>query len=158
MASCPHQVEVTPSPVTWLLSIILSGFAMIVGGSIYIGWRSDPPLFISWLKDSEMASWMGSIQHALQNHFNTLPEWMIYSLPNALWAFAYSNLICLLWHQRKGWGKALWVATAPLLPIAWELSQFLNVIPGVFCWADLSLGLVGAVAGILMFTNKVIGS
>lgn len=136
-------------------TVAISGLSVLLGGLIYVVWRPIPPAFITWIKNPELRGFISNFQYGIQSYIPVLPDWMLYSLPNVLWAFAYSFLICRLWHQHAGWAKWAWVSTALLLPIIWELFQHLHLMSGTFCWVDLSLGMVGAGFGIGIYLIKI---
>jgi len=84
----------------------------------------------------------------------SLPQWFVFSLPNGLWAFAYSLLITVIWGGSKSWIRFLWWATIPLLVIGFEVLQLIQTIPGTFCTQDMILGVAGLLLGILVGSGK----
>lgn len=153
-----RQKFVASKAIPLVHTVVISGLSVLLGGLIYVVWRPIPPAFITWIKNSEVRDLMSAMQQGIQQNIPVLPDWMVYSLPNAFWAFAYSYLLCNLWYRQNGWEKWLWVSTAPMLPIGWEVLQYFSVLPGTFCWLDLSLGLIGACIGIVMGKKRKISS
>jgi hypothetical protein len=81
---------------------------------------------------------------------HSLPDWVIYSLPNALWAYALTAFMLRLWGRRLTRGSAPWILVGPLLAIGWEVGQSSGLVPGTFDLTDLLfvvLALAAAFAG-----------
>lgn len=136
------------------LYIILSGFAIFVGGLIYILLRPSEHLFFGWIRLAVPDQWISSARSLSPPLSQLLPEWFVYSLPNALWAFAYALLITGIWSDSRSWPKYLWMASIPLLVVGFEILQYPGLIPGTFCIQDIALGLLGLVLGIFVGTMK----
>jgi hypothetical protein len=77
------------------------------------------------------------------------PDWMVYSLPNGLWAFAYALIITRIWGRNKSWPRIIWLASIPALVLGFETLQFWGIVHGTFCLQDLALGLTGIILGII---------
>ncbi len=121
--------------------------AVLTGGVIYILFRPVEPLFFNWIHDMGAGNILSGIRKLslpLQNH---IPRWLIYSLPNGLWAFAYTLIIGTLWLGSQSQLRYFWFATIPVLVLGYELLQLINVLPGTFCLLDSSFGLTGIFAG-----------
>ncbi|RPI42327.1 MAG: hypothetical protein EHM46_05330 [Bacteroidetes bacterium] len=130
------------------VTTILSGTAILLGGLIYIFLRPGEPLFLDWAR----ATGLGSlVDHLRPGSFDPalLPAWSVYSLPGALWAFAYSLTITGIWSGSHHPVKFLWLATIPVLVLGFELLQAPGIIPGTFSILDLVFGILGAGAGFL---------
>ena len=66
---------------------------VIVGGLIYLTYRTDSLLMLGWFNNiglSDTVDFLRSNQH-LQNL--TIPNWIKFSLPDALWLF-HSTMLC----------------------------------------------------------------
>jgi hypothetical protein len=133
-----------------LLYICLSAFALLAGGIIYIIFRSSEPLFFSWTNSTQVIHWINIIRSSSLSLSKVLPEWIVYSLPNGLWAFGYSLLITGIWRGSKSLLRYFWFASIPLLVLGFEFLQFARLIPGTFCSQDIALGIAGIVLGIMV--------
>lgn len=84
-------------------------------------------------------------------HFSIhFPNWVVYSLPNGFWAFAYALIITAIWSGSISRLKYFWMSSIPLLVYGYEILQYFGVITGTFCRLDLALGTAGLLAGILI--------
>lgn len=136
------------------LYILLSAFAISVGGLIYILLRPSEPIFFSWISIEGLDHWINPAKSLSPPLSQLLPEWFVFSLPNGLWAFAYALLITSIWSGSKSWLKYFWLASIPLLVLGFEILQHPGIIPGTFCIQDMALGMIGLVLGIFFGTMK----
>jgi len=138
------------------LCILLCAFAIFLGGIIYILFRPAEAIFFNWIHPVGLDNWFNIARHKSLSLNLYLPEWIVFSLPNGLWAFAYALLITCIWSGSKTFSRYFWMASIPLLVLGFEILQYARVIPGTFCMRDITLGLVGLITGIQVGikTNK----
>lgn len=72
-------------------------------------------------------------------------EWVVYSLPDALWMFSLSLFILTVWEFRLKAGALFWLVTAGITGILLESLQYTGLIPGTFDRLDLILTAIAAV-------------
>jgi len=129
------------------LGICLTILSLLLGGSIYLFFRGESLLLfriIEWLKFSEELQQIRVILYPMQSLF---PEWVIYSLPNALWVFSFSIYMALIESTKKFWLFAVWGASLSL-----ELLQVVRLVPGTFSMIDLIMILIAcAMSGLYIF-------
>ena len=136
------------------LYIFLSGLAIFIGGLIYILLRPSEHLFFGWISMAGLEQWMSparSVSPALGQLF---PEWLVFSLPNGLWSFAYALLITRIWSGSRSWLKYFWMATIPVMVLGFEILQQSGTIPGTFSLSDLAFGISGMVLGVFSGSLK----
>jgi hypothetical protein len=137
------------------LHIFMCAIALIAGGIIYLLFRPDEVLFFRWMRTLGFKS---LISYFRQNSFSInihLPEWVVYSLPNGLWAFAYALLITRIWAGSKSTFKYFWIGSIPGLVLGFEILQFTGTIPGTFCLQDIALGMTGMTIGYILGSKSV---
>jgi hypothetical protein len=79
------------------------------------------------------------------------PKWVIYSLPNALWLFSGIISFQLIWQKIKK-QMIVWISIFTFMAIMFEISQLLNIIPGVFDCTDLLFLIISiALASLYIF-------
>ncbi|NQU86513.1 MAG: hypothetical protein HQ541_12200 [Mariniphaga sp.] len=132
------------------LYISISVIALLSGGLFYILFRPAEPVFFDWFRSLGVEKWLSLIRQKSLSFNLFLPEWLVYSLPSGLWAFAYSILITGIWWQSKSRIKYFWFASILLLVIGWEILQLTGVVSGAYSFGDILAGLVGVAAGVLI--------
>lgn len=144
----------TRRSLNWFL-YTLSGMAIILGGSIYLFLRPEEVLFLQWARSTGLDAMVSMLRPANSYMFSSLPTWTLYSLPGALWAFAYALIITRLWAGKRHWIRYVWLSTIPLLVLGFELLQYPGILPGTFSITDLITSLLGSAAGIFIgITSK----
>jgi hypothetical protein len=133
----------------------LSAIALLAGGIIYILFRTSRPAFFNWISAFGLEKWLNIARQSTLSQNLYLPKWIVFSLPNGLWAFAYALLITTIWSDSKSWLKYFWMASIPLLVLGFEILQYPKIIPGTFCIQDLALGIAGLTIGIIVGTKII---
>jgi glycopeptide antibiotics resistance protein len=121
-----------------------------LGAFIYILFRPSEHLFFSWFAYIGLDDWFDSIRYHSLSQSLHIPGWIVFSLPNGLWAFSYALLITTIWSDSHAWIKYLWLASIPVLVIGFEVLQYTGTIHGTFCIQDMALGILGIILGYLV--------
>ncbi len=129
---------------------LLPASAVLLGMMIYVLARPDEPAAFLWARSHGMDGLLDALRPGYSNPVTTLPSWIVYSLPNALWAFAYSILITRIWAGNRQLISYFWMATIPVLVLSTELLQYPEILPGTFSIADLIAGILGMAAGFII--------
>lgn len=132
---------------------LLAFATLFVGAMIYVLWRQDTLVYFGWLDMVGLSAPVETMRAYSIPFYPSIPDWMVYSLPNGLWAFSYALLIACLWRDNTSKIKYLWYASVPLLCIGWEMLQFTGTIRGVFCFNDLFLSAAGVGLGMFVGLN-----
>lgn len=103
-----------------------------------------------WANLSSHTAWLMSLRTVVPQN---IPDWIIYALPDGLWACSYTILIGTIWDFNVEKCLAI-MAIIPLMGILSELLQCCNVLPGVFDWHDLVAYSLGFVIGIA-YINRI---
>ncbi|MCE7926432.1 MAG: hypothetical protein DYG98_25585 [Haliscomenobacteraceae bacterium CHB4] len=110
------------------------------GTMIYALWRGIP------LIDSS-----GEIFPLL--YARNAPDWIIYSLPDSLWCYAFLSTIFLIW-KKPSISHFLWLGLAIVIALLSEVLQAFNFIHGTFDWNDLIAYTVAVTAFCLNFQRS----
>ncbi|MCF8358905.1 MAG: hypothetical protein K9H26_09115 [Prolixibacteraceae bacterium] len=121
--------------------------ALLTGTVIYCFFRPEKP---SLLNIFNAPGWIKN-----QSINNPLSEWLIYSLPDGLWAFAYTVIIITIWKGHLTIIRYFWYATIPVLIFGFELLQLSGKLPGTFCLQDMVFSAAGIIAGIIISKSKI---
>ena len=130
----------------------LSVLSVFFGGMVYILLRPEKAQFFDSFDDlgiSEITDWLREFTVPASRFF---PDWLVYALPNGLWAFAYTLLILTIWKENNSTYKYIWYISIPVLIFGFEFMQLTDNISGTFAFGDVISGFAGIVFGI--FTIK----
>ena len=134
----------------FILQILFAIVPVVTGGLIYLLWRPGPIKFFAWFEDIGLGNLLLSIRQYSLKPPSIMPNFVVYSLPNGLWAFSFAFIVTLLWCNHKSPLKFLWLATIPVVGLGYETLQAVEVISGTFCFVDLSLCIAGVLTGTLL--------
>ncbi len=137
------------------LQIIISAIALLAGGMVYILFRPSEQVFFRWISALGFDSWFNLARNSSIPSSLIVPQWVVYSLPGGLWAFAYALLITAIWSGSKSWLKYFWMVSIPILVLGYEILQLAGIIPGTFCIQDIAFGIIGLTAGIFVGTKII---
>ena len=107
------------------LKSIAAGLLLVLGGAIYIIFRSQTLLY---RLVGEGWPWMNTLRTAaaeLLQRSSTMGEFVVFSLPDGLWATAYILLMDVRHHKAPIRVRVAWAAVIPLIGAAAELLQAL---------------------------------
>lgn len=135
--------------------LFLSALAVSLGGTIYIFLRPSEHVFFGWISAVGSDRWLSLARHNPILAGPLFPEWFVFSLPNGLWAFAYSLLITSIWSGSKSWLKYFWMTSIPVLVLGFEILQYAGVIPGTFCMQDMAMAGAGISMGFIIGSKKI---
>ena len=126
----------------------MSASALILGGAIYVLFYTSQPVFFSWIRAAGLNNWLILTRQYSLTASSTLPQWIVYSLPDGLWAFAYALLITGIWIRSNSGLKYFWMSTIPVLIIGLELLQYTGLVKGTFSFQDIAFEITGLLTGI----------
>jgi hypothetical protein len=116
---------------------------LLLGGLIYILFRSNKLYVNKWLLNHTLGFELQSIRTYTLSIRDYLPEWLIYSLPDALWMLSLSTLTHNIWKDESKKNRIIWSLIPLMIAVSWEVAQGLKLIKGTFDWIDiLFYGLV----------------
>jgi hypothetical protein len=117
-----------------ILTVLLP---LTIGGLTYILFRAASLKMFGWFKDLGFSEIITFARQSISDI--ELPQWTIYNLPDALWLFAFTNLMLLLWDNKFTRHSIFWILVAPIIGLLSELGQAIHFIPGTFDFMDLTL-------------------
>lgn len=110
----------------------------------------------NWLKSLNLDSFNNIIRFYIIQHKNTLPEWLLFSLPDGLWVFSYTTLILLIWKNKINIQNIFWIIIIPAIAVLSEIAQYYKLIKGTFDIIDLTFYISGLIFPLIFFTNNLI--
>ena len=125
--------------------------AVTLGATIYLLWRSPGLLVFRWAAWLGLASPLAGARSAVAVVRPVLPDWFLFSAPDALWTYALTVVLVAVWRGAVGWAAVAWCAVPLVLGGGGEIAQALGILPGTFDPTDLSLSLVAFAAAFIPF-------
>lgn len=113
----------------------LAFLLLVIGGGIYLLMRQPVMLMHKVASELGIGTLIDKGRMLVQGW--QLPEWMIFSLPGALWSTAYILIIDALLSKSPSWRRFAVAAFIPLVGIVSELLQFVGLLPGTFDALDI---------------------
>lgn len=126
---------------------------LILGGLIYISFRSLSLRIFNWFEWSKIDFFTSIIRttiHPLKSHF---PSWFYFSLPDALWVYSFSSALLILWKDQFRIGKH-WLLSPLILGSIVEVAQGLKLFPGTFDMWDLILTILALCLSTIIINYK----
>lgn len=122
----------------------LSLFLFFVGGMIYLMFRDESLVMFRWCEELHIKGYIDSLRIPC-----TLPQWVVYSLPDGLWLCSYVLFISVVWNfdLKHGWP---YIFSLPTIAIASELAQAFGWVRGTFDWVDLLCYVIGLYSGYIV--------
>lgn len=123
--------------------ILTALIALILGGLIYLTYRVKTLKMFRWLDNIGAHDVINSIRtnDFLQTIY--LPQWVKFSLPDALWIFSYTYFTMTVWKFEITKSSAFWIFLAPIIGLFSEIGQLIGLIPGTFDFIDLIFLIAG---------------
>ncbi len=136
------------------LSLINSVLPLLVAGLLYLAFRSTDLLMFKWLNAIGLHDSIEAYRGTLLSIKDNVPSWMYFSLPNALWVYAFTSSLIIIWSNQV---KVLrfWLLFPLLLGVIIELFQLVHFVRGTFDIVDLLLSLVAWSLSILIVNSKI---
>lgn len=133
---------------TLIITSLLSGLFL------YLGFRATNTPIYRWVKDLGFENEISYLRTTLQDVY--LPDWFIYSMPDGLWMFAFVLTVLSIWNYKLDKISGVWIVSAILCGLGFEIMQKFIKGMGVFDWTDLFIMLLGVIMALRFFTNKQI--
>jgi hypothetical protein len=120
---------------------------VLIGGGIYTFWRSNRLLVFTWYRWLGLSVWVRSLREQASAAKHLVPGSIMYSLPDALWVYAFTALMWIFWfRQPRSIERMLWIILPVTMAVCAELGQLVRLVPGSFDWIDMLGYLIGFIA------------
>lgn len=116
------------------LHVVLS---LALGGLIYVLWRPRTLLLFRCCDALGLGRAVDALRGSACGLEQSFPAWTFYSLPHALWLYAFTIAVGAIWTGARGVARTAWLAVPPVLGIGSEVGQAIDLVPGTFEWADI---------------------
>ena len=117
---------------------------------MYVLFRTKALRMFHWFSLLGIDEFIFLIRENLSQLKILLPPWVYYSLPDALWVYAFSSSFLILWEGRLN----LWLSIPFFTGVLVEIAQGVKIFPGTFDLIDLCLTSISLVLSILVMKSK----
>lgn len=131
-------------------------FSLFIGGGIYLFFRTEKLLMFKWINSLGAEGVLNKIRLITLNFRPSIPDWLLYSLPDGLYVFSYVSLMLAVWNMKFTLTSIFWILNIPLIIIVSEIGQLLLIVPGTYDIKDLSFYLLGTILPFFCLRKKVI--
>ena len=128
---------------------LLASVALLIGGMIYVLWRSEALLMFIWFDALGMRPAVEILRGYAAPYSTTFPSWFYFSLPQALWLFSGILLFDSVWRGDARLHKWFWVIVVAVSAIGGEFAQHWRFLPGTFDLLDIILCILALTIAIL---------
>jgi hypothetical protein len=125
--------------MTQRLKLPLGMMLLLMGGMTYLLFRPQTLLMFHVTDAIGLSAAINSMREGINSQ---LPEFIIYSLPGALWAAAYILTIDSLMFRQSVMPRILVSGIIPVIGAVSELLQLIGLLPVTFDVADLLCYLI----------------
>lgn len=132
---------------------ILTGLTIIIGGMIYILFRTQTIVMFDWFEMLLLEDHIEKLRFISMRYSQNLPDWFVYSFPDGLWLFSYISLILIIWKNQITKHSIIWILIIPLYAIILEIGQLLSYLKGTFDFNDLLFYSVAVITPFILFRN-----
>lgn len=129
----------------WLNVVLPLG----LGSLIYLGWRTSNLKMFAWVDSLGFAGPVSALREVLSGFLPSLPGWVLYSLPDAVWVYSFTAANWLIWGASDSRERWFWLALGVLLGGGLELGQWASLLPGTFDPTDLFLIFLATLLALL---------
>ena len=136
---------------TWILHAVLP---TVLGGLVYLGWRTRGLLLWDWAAAAGIEGGLGALRAGLLAAFPAPPEWVRFSLPDALWVYGLTFSVARLQRESSMTWKVLWLSIPALFGPGAELLQAVGLLPGTFDPVDLVLTAIAFGAAVFFGVRR----
>lgn len=120
---------------TRIIKATIGVVALIIGGLIYILYRSDSLLMFDWFHKLGLSNFIDAIR--IDTNKLNLYGWVKNSMPAGLWLFSYMFVIDSIWGKEKNAVYNCFLYVLPIIAMSSELMQYFKFISGTFDIMDL---------------------
>lgn len=125
--------------MTQRLKLPLGMMMLLIGGMTYLLFRPQTLLMFHVTDAIGLSATINSMREGISSQ---LPEFIIYSLPGALWAAAYILTTEYFLYRQSVKTRIFVAGIIPIIGAVSELLQLTGLLPGTFDVADLLCYLV----------------
>lgn len=128
--------------------------ALLIGSLLYMLARPANLVAFDWFDAVGLGHLLAAARSASSGIAQALPHAAKFSLPDGLWAFAFTNTMVAIWRRKLSRASAAWIALGPVVAIGSELGQALDLVPGTFDTVDLVCVVAGGLLPLVRLRGR----
>ena len=129
-------------------------FPLLVGGLIYLCWRSQSMLMFDWVHSLGLSSTTELLRSSTSSYRWIIPDWILYSGPDGAWVWSMTSCYTLIWKRIRCRESAFWISLSLILGVGGELGQLTAMVPGTFDFIDIAVMTICAFLPYFLLTRK----
>ncbi len=110
--------------------------------------------FIYWAARPTVLAFKNSAHLSPFIWTQSLPNWVIFNLPDGLWSYSFLSFTLILWTNNRSINAYFWLLIAFFLGVILEICQYFHLILGTFDWFDVAIYLIFNLFAIIQFNSK----
>ena len=130
--------------------LLIGIMPVFIGGFIYLTYRTENLLMFGWFEKIGLYSLIDFLRNNEFLQKMNIPNWIKYSLPDALWLFSFIYVVLTLWSFQINRHSIFWITLVPAIGLFSELGQLFGIIPGTFDVVDLFLLVLASILPFLI--------
>jgi hypothetical protein len=128
---------------------------LLVGGLIYACWRDYTLPMFRWFELVGVGPVVQQLRITTMPLAAGLPSWVEYSLPDAMWVYALTAFMALVWKGTNFRVRAIWLSAGLLLGAGSELGQLAGYVPGSFDVLDFFVCVFAAGLALVLTSERI---
>ena len=117
---------------------------MIVGMLIYVSFRSTSIKMFGWFENIGFTKWINLTRGFFYPFKKSIPTWVYFSLPDALWVYSFSSVYLILWNNQINY----WLLLPFFFGCLVEIAQAFKIFEGTYDPIDFLLSLIAFILSI----------
>lgn len=136
-------------------NILIVILPLIIGCVLYLFFRAENLILFKWIDYLGLSNYINEIRNLSLIKNITLPNWIVYNLPDGLWIFSLTYLVIYLWDFKINKHSILWIISAPIIGISTEFFQLAKSFSGTFDIIDLIFLVIASTLPFLINYNLI---
>ena len=137
-----------------LLTTSVVVLPLVLGGLIYLAWRSPSLLMFQWAETLGVSSHVQELRAFAGPLAPYVPGWVFFSFPDGAWVYSATAAYLVVWRAKWSTEAAFWVLLPVAMGVGSELGQWFGVVPGTFDFVDLVFMSLGVFAAFVMIRRE----
>jgi hypothetical protein len=126
-------------------------FPIVLGLIIYLLYRDTSLLVFDWISYIYLDDLIFRVRDYLEPYKLITNGFIIYTLPDGLWSYSLTYVMCLIWFDIKNKIKYFMISIGIIFGVFLELGQLFNLIQGTFDINDLIVSILFPVIAYIIY-------